>query len=260
MIKVVRSSIYFLLSNGRVTILNGFYPNELRVSKLLKSKMLAFFIGLIAIQNLLAHQVYAQGQQRVLPPPTKSIDLANLIRLYMLPAGKFESSMLDWSTGSTQGTPIIWEHAGVKDCDPYHDKEFDAANCRTGHVVVTVNGKPTHTVLGKTVQPGRWKILLMGPRPGASDVEFDSDAISQDLGSGLLQATTAQQGSSLKLTSIKQCGSSSDGSNLFLVNSPQRQPAYVKETISCGTAGCSVNFLLAFEQDEARRLMDSACH
>ena len=108
------------------------------------------------------------------------IELSQLIQMYMLP-DQVSYNVLPWDTGSSPGTPISWRHAGIKDCKAYLAKEFGTTFCRSGRVVVTIDGKPTHTILGKVIEPGKWEVMLMGSRAGASYVVFDSASLSQEI-------------------------------------------------------------------------------
>ena len=171
------------------------------------------------------------------------IELSRLLELFMFPTNA-SYNILPWQTGSSAGTPIEWNHAGIVECAPWIEKKLHQAFCRSGSVVITVKGKITHTVLGKQVQAGRWKIDLMGPRAGASLVEIESDVNSQELGPELLtNALKGNKENGLSLKSIKSC--EEEQSEIFIVSGARFRPLSVKESWSCGSAGCSIQFLLA---------------
>jgi hypothetical protein len=189
------------------------------------------------------------------PSLQESIELDKLFELYMLPRG-VNYNVLPWDTGSAIGTPITWEHTGIKDCEPYWHAQFGTYFCRSGSVLVTVRAKGTHSVLGKTVQPGGWNVRLMGSRAGVTYVAVDSDVISPELGHGLLEAVAAKPRNTITVTSIKKCGDYSNAAELYQITSPGRQLAFVRETLSCGSAGCSIWFVLTSEEEAAQRLID----
>lgn len=181
------------------------------------------------------------------------IELDELIKLYMLPAGV--SYTLGWETGSEPGTPISWEHAGIKDCDDFHERKFGTGGCRTGNVVITVNGQPTHTVLERTVEPGRWTITLMGPRAGITYISLESN-----LGEQLpLEEVVSKADGGIEITSLKDCGSLSDGSELLRVASSGKQPIFIQSTRSCGAALCTGWYVLAHHEKYAEALHANAC-
>jgi hypothetical protein len=185
-----------------------------------------------------------------------------LIGLYLLPTGT-PQNVLGWDTGSMPGTPISWEHDGVKDCEPYIEKKYGSWACRTGTVVITIQGKPTHTVLARTVQPGRWKITLVGARAGAFYVMIDSNVLSGELGSGLLREAERKTGTGFKLNSIKKCGGVSSGSELMRITAPGKQSALISESWSCGSGGCSVDYVLTSPLDSkdqnVQKLISETC-
>ena len=178
----------------------------------------------------------AANDAQTLGEDADHIELDELIKLYMLPAG-VSYTVLGWDTGSAPGTPISWEHVGTKECEAYREKEFGTPYCRTGSVVITVYGKPTYTVLGKTVEPGRWEITMMGGMTvGAYYVSLDCNCLSRELAAPL--GETASQTDGLKVTSLRNCGYATYSSELFRVSSSGKQPAFVRETWSCGATGC----------------------
>jgi hypothetical protein len=170
------------------------------------------------------------------------IEFHQLLSLLMLPEREI-SNVLPWEVGSERSTPIRWEHAGIKDCPPHVEKEFGSVFCRTGRVIVMVRGKPTHTHLGRTVEPSAWKITFMGARAGAFYASIDSDQLSGDIGCGLLR-DALRSGKEFRLKSTKKCGHQSSGSELFQVWSPGKRPAYIRESWSCGSGGCSVDLVM----------------
>ena len=125
---------------------------------------------------------------------------------------------------------------------------------RTGSVAITVNREPTHTVLGKIVEPGRWKVTLMGPRAGVFFVSIDCNCLSQEL-----NASLGETASGLDVTSLKECGGPSYGSELLRVTSPGKQPAFIRSTWSCGSGGCGQDFAMAYQPKDAEALFSSKC-
>jgi hypothetical protein len=182
------------------------------------------------------------------------IELDRLIRTYMTQQANY---VVPWDTGSEAGTPISWQHAGIKDCAPTLQKELDTVFCRTGKVLITVQGKPTHTVLGKTVEPGHWNIVLAGPHAGIVYVIMESDVNSQELeaGPGLLQAAASKPGSAIAVRRTGGCGDLSDGSAQFNVTAPGKATAFLRETWSCGSGGCGIQSVLVPSKENAQDIM-----
>jgi hypothetical protein len=170
------------------------------------------------------------------------LELSHLIKLFMLPR-EASYNILPWASGGDRGTPIEWNHAGIVECESWIERQFHQPFCRSGSVVVTVRGKPTHTVLGKTLEPGRWNIRLMGPHAGASLVEISSDVNSQELDPDLVtHALKVGKADSLSLKSFGSCAE--EYSEMFIASGGSYQPLPMTESRSCGSAGCSIEILL----------------
>ncbi len=181
------------------------------------------------------------------------IELSQLILMYMLPE-QARYNVLPWDTGSTPGTPISWQHAGIKDCTTYLAKEFGSPFCRSGRTVVTVGGKPTHTVLGRVIEPGNWQVILMGARAGVTYVVFDSDVLSQELSSDLLKDAVSKVRSGIQVSLIKSCGGPTGGSAHFRVTSPGKVSAFAREWWTCGSAGYNIIITLTPNLEDGRLL------
>ena len=188
------------------------------------------------------------------------IELDRLIQIYMTSKA---NHLLSWDTGSEAGTLISWQHAGFMECAPASawvldlSRDLDGPFCRSGKVLITVRGKPTHTVLERTVEPGRWKIILSGARAGINYVILDSDAMSPNFGAGsrLLENVTSKPGSAIAVRETGGCGSFSDGSKQFDVTAPGKVTAFVREAWSCGSGGCSTQFILAPAKEYAQDII-----
>jgi len=101
----------------------------------------------------------------------------------------------------------------------------------------------------------------MGARAGVSLVEFESGVISAEFSEALLSAALLEEvaeksSGALEVTSIKSCGGSSLGVELYSIKSPQKQAAAVKVDPSCGASGaCSVSLVLSPTDNGLQRLM-----
>jgi hypothetical protein len=162
----------------------------------------------------------------------KSIELSQLVNTFLLPANS--DYALKWSVGATTSSPIKWKTSGIVDgteCHVY--KPF----CRLGSAVVTVNGKVTHEVLAQTVQPGKWNITISGARVGVSNVSIQSDVNSPDLE---FDVPSVLKRAKMKLTPIKCLNDpATSGNTLYKLTAPNKKPAWLLNSWSCGSAGCS---------------------
>ena len=165
---------------------------------------------------------------------SSSIELSKLVNTFLLPPN---SDHLDWFVGATSGSPIKWKTSGIVDgteCD------VEESFCRLGATVVTVNGKVTHKVLAQTVQPGKWLITLSGSRAGVSKVSIKSDVTSQELEELEVNIPSILAKAKMKLTPIKCLNEpATSGNVLYQVAAPNKKPAWLLNTWSCGSGGCS---------------------
>jgi len=174
--------------------------------------------------------------------------------MYMVPHGS--NFVTPWDTGSFPGTPISWQHAGIKDCDPQISKELGDSFCRSGKVVVTVGGRPTHSILEKVVEPGIWNITLAGGHAGISYVVIDSYVNSQELTSELLQRAAKTVGSALRVGHAQLCGSLSDGSEHFSVAASGKDTGLAREWWTCGSGGCHLQITFVPQKEYAGDLLN----
>ena len=181
---------------------------------------------------------------------TSTLELSDLISMLMTKAGH----LLNWATGADKGTPILWHHDGIQDCAPYLSKEHGLSFCRTGSVVITNRGKATHSVLGRTIEPGRWQITLLGGHAGVRRALISSERSSPEIRPELLEGAAA----SISVQLIRKCGISAPTA-LFRLRSAGKENAYVIQTLSCGSGGCSAQLTLMHDANEANELIQLSC-
>ncbi|MBR1213173.1 caspase family protein [Bradyrhizobium sp. JYMT SZCCT0180] len=137
-------------------------------------------------------------------------------------------------------SPIKWHHAGLKTGSNLNDVKLETMSSswtapfsRTGDVIITVDGEPTHTVLERTRKPVRWKVTLLGARNGALVVGLDNNVWSQEFGGF---------GGRQFLSEDKTCRK--ETSTVYAVNLQGKIPAWLGESRSCGSAGCGYDYQL----------------
>jgi hypothetical protein len=181
-----------------------------------------------------------------------SVELSKLVDTFLLPADA--DNNLGWSVGSTPDSPIEWQTSGIDDGSKCGVKE---AFCRKGSAIVTVNGKITHEVLEKNIQPGKWIVTLAGSRNRVSNVSIQSDTNSEELEGEMSWVLTK---SNMKLNEIKcpqEPETVSDGSTLYEIISANKKPAWLLSSWSCGNAGCKVGFDIYYSLEDTQGLQCS---
>jgi hypothetical protein len=105
--------------------------------------------------------------------------------------------------------------------------------------------------------PGHWNIVLSGPRAGIFYIIINSDVNSQELEPGprLLNSAASEPGSTIKVHETGKCGNLEDGSEQYEVTAPGMATAFVREGWSCGSGGCSIQFILAPTKEDAQEIV-----
>lgn len=163
----------------------------------------------------------------------QSIEFDQLIK-YFLIEEKSLGTVIGWDAGSDQNSPIKWSHDGIKDA-PKNSNNFSFS--RKGEVVITVNNKPTHTVLKRKVTPGTWTIQMFGPRAGPMNIDISMNSVTQE-GLPDLLGVLKKKGAKLNL---EQCPDEPlmDGNTLYSMNLKGFKKAYLVHGWSCGASNCS---------------------
>jgi len=178
----------------------------------------------------------------------KSIEVAELIKMLMQPKSG-PHALGDWTLGAQPGSPISWQTAGIQETSA-EERKAGYYFYRRGEAVLTIDGKPTHQVLEKSLVPGRWTISLLGPRGGFTKANiFTSN--SQDLGASILENLTGK----LPLKPYRcKTPSVSSGNKVYQVQGTGKKPFWINEEWSCGSAGCSLSLDIVFTKKEADKL------
>lgn len=162
-----------------------------------------------------------------------SIEFDQLIK-YFLIEEKSLGTVIGWDAGADQNSPIKWLHDGIKDA-PKNKDNF--SYFRKGEVVITVDKKPTHTILKKKITPGTWTIHMLGSRAGPTNINISMNSVTQE---GLPDLITFlnKKGAKLKL---QQCPDEPimDGNTLYSLSFKGFKNAYLVHGWSCGASNCS---------------------
>lgn len=183
-------------------------------------------ISLVSLLALFGGSTPSRARERLLE---FSVLLQKLINV---PGGQ-----LEWSVVSGQRDQVQWVNDGLQSCPPAVLRQFNQPFCRTGYVILGIDGTPTHRVLRRKLEPGRWKITLIGFRVGATHAIISSDVNSQELDSDLLRRI-AKRGD-ITLTELAKAGGETDRSRTYEATVNQHAASIV-ETYSCGSGGCSL--------------------
>jgi hypothetical protein len=147
-------------------------------------------------------------------------------------------------------SPIKWQHAGIRSGPNSGDVKLETMSSswtapfsRTGDVIITVDGQPTHTILDRIRKPVRWTITMLGPRSGALVINLSNDVWSQEF---------AGFGDRKFLSEERACRK--DSSAIYAINLPGKIPAWLAESRSCGSAGCGYDYQLFTDRSEKVRL------
>ncbi|WP_305042827.1 hypothetical protein [Geoalkalibacter sp.] len=194
----------------------------------------------------LAVALTALGGARTFAAGTTSIEMVELIEMLMPPQGEAEA-LGDWSWGAQPGSPITWATTGIEEATPEEHKAGYPYR-RVGKAVLDIDEKPTHQILEKNVVPGKWNIILLGPRGGFTRVILNTFT-GGELGGGMLLKSLETQLPSRHYRCKPD--SISSGNEVFVVEVPGKKPIWINEEWSCGSGGCGVSLDIVFTKKAA---------
>jgi hypothetical protein len=192
-------------------------------------------------ESSITGEVFPAGQNRIAVedlfkaflPDVRSTDIPNAHYL------------MSWDPDGL--SPVIWQ--GLEsEADSYKIEDVEGHVWsgpfqRRGEVVITTDGQPTHYVVEKTRRPVRWGITLVGPHGGVNAVGLSDNVLSQDFAGFSKQKF---------LTEDKRCqkGVGTQGQRLYTMQFPKKHTGYLAETFSCGSGGCSHDYLLFLDKKD----------
>lgn len=182
------------------------------------------------------------------------IEFADLIRLFVpvedgLNRREEHSNSYDWGMGAGVNSPIQWHHGGYADADRKHlfyptgSGSWDLHYQRTGEVVITVNGKPTHDVLGTSVEEGKWNLVLLGLRGGVSIVKIETDIFTDRI---------PLPDFVHEMKACTQTFGSMDGHFVYRIKLPGHVPAFLGESFTCGASNCSAWYTIVYSREDTK--------
>jgi hypothetical protein len=184
--------------------------------------------------------------------PPKSIELDDLIPMFMLlalPENKNFREFPGWDVAAEPDTPIHWITSGTAEAPEYLNQDGYYYQ-RRGTVVVTINGKPTHSVLRQTVETGKWTVTLLGPRCCPTRVDMSPDG---DFSSDLKHELKAPRFTLKPFLCDRATEPASTGYVVYELNTAGKKPAWIAENWSCGSGGCSYGLSLYYDAEDARK-------
>lgn len=172
----------------------------------------------------------------------RGIEMDSLIQLVLIPTGA-SYNVGDWRAGADAKSPINWLHAGIEEAGQRgkmdHGTEYSFV--RRGEAVVLMNRQPSHEVLGRRVEPGKWNVQLLGARAGTGALKLSPQTGSHDMPHVL--DYLRKRGVALKhLKCFKEAAS--DGVEVHRMTMKGFQPTYVVYGWSYGSGGGTQDLLV----------------
>jgi hypothetical protein len=207
------------------------------------------------VTALLAAATVTECFAQMADPPLQQMEFGKLVGMFSWQDG---ASTLPWQTGSQPGTPLSWNDVGVVNCKQSEINDLGGTSCRHASIELRVDGKPTHTILRRLVEPAPWNITLNGAHAGVSTVMISSDVMSQEWNPSNDPLTPHYfQTAGAEIERLKTCGGNNDGSYLFRY-SKANSKAFVEERYSCGTGGCGVQFIVTPAEAISQQIMSKS--
>lgn len=191
------------------------------------------------------------AERKECEPKHPSIDLCDLIMLYMIPATDPPHSALSWMTGAGCDSPVEWKTTGT------------GGGKREGQVIVTIDGKPLR-LLKKYVVPAPWNITLIGDRWGIREMHLSSPGGGPTLSDEFdLEDKLRKREILFKPYKWDGRDRASHKEMMYQLEATNKKPAWLQYTFSCGSAGCSGWFNLFLHKSDADKvpnLVDPGTH
>lgn len=177
--------------------------------------------------------------------PEGSMELAALIDSLLADetvSGEPGGLLFDWMWGSEADDPIDWDTVGIKPA-PEGAREKYGPFERRGSIVLTIDGEVTHHVLAQKKVPGHWNVVLRGPKVGYTDVFIESQVVAP----GVCDVAVESLSGGLSVEPYR-CKKKFP---IYSVTKSGKQPAWLRDEYSGGSAGCSRSLQLIFDQTAA---------
>jgi len=176
-------------------------------------------------------------------------DLPTLLTAWLLPENSAATNP-DWQDAAVNSRGVVWTTDGIVP-KPKRKGDYAFPYVRAGHVIVTVHGKPTHTILGKTVEPGPWRVELLGPRGFVAVARLEMENNAQNYNTDI-PAVLRKAGFSLKeYKCSKKTEPASFGNVVYRIAMAGHKSAWMQEDWSCGSAGCAQAISMIYAQQDA---------
>lgn len=171
--------------------------------------------------------------------PNEMIDFISLIKIYS--KNEKQPYSIDWKRGANLNSAISWKHEGTIFANSSEEKWGFLK--REGDVILSIKGKPTHTLLKKHEEVGTWHISLHGANVGIYTIFIDSIVNAQEL-EGF--SSVFKQFIIDKDVCID--GIVANSYDIYTLKLPKKQVLWLSEERSCGSAGCHYVYQLLYEE------------
>ena len=171
----------------------------------------------------------------------RSVEFADLVTALLVPVGA-ESNQPSWT--SITHPSIHWKSTGPHPASAWL-AEDGLPMSRTGTVVITVSGKPTHEHEGNL--PGQWELTLAGTSAHPTEARIDIDKPAA-IGFEPVEALRAR---GFAVKALCEPGGISSGAAVYTVEAPGFKPVTMSHEWSGGSAGTSVGVELAYASSRA---------
>ncbi|MES2676114.1 MAG: hypothetical protein V4660_17880 [Pseudomonadota bacterium] len=183
------------------------------------------------------------------PDPKNNMELALFFNSLSIPDNEAYTNP-DWKSLSKKLNSVSWLTEGIKESSELNQK-INNFYFREGRAIFNNNGSSIYEVLGKTPQPGKWSVELLGSRSFVNEVSIKMLNNTQEYNFDIVGILKKKNYSLVPLKCNKTSEPASSGNVVYVIESNGFKSLWLKDEWSCGSAGCAAYVTLYYNKERA---------
>jgi hypothetical protein len=161
---------------------------------------------------------------------------------------KNDSICLEWSVLSDINS-IHWLSNGIDEAYEIEEANLSCPSTRLGILALSNSGKPIYKQLEKKLVNGKWKLTLCGSNCGVYEIVISNIGVLDYFEGEYLPKILDKNVLIKNMNYINDTSMIYPITNRYLLTFQNKKSLYINESLSCGSFGCNLTFVINFEQD-----------